>query len=171
MLFCRSQQGPIHHAPYRRLSAMLPCYVVLDLETTGGNALKFYASVRLDIRRVGSIKRGDEVVGSETRVKVVKNKVSPPFKVADFDILYGEGISRHGEIIEMGVLAKLIEKSGAWYSYNQEKIGQGKENVRAYLKEHTELAQLLEQKIRDEYLVKKTPMARVREVAAELVDE
>ncbi len=117
--------------------------------TTGGNALKFYASVRLDIRRVGSIKRGDEVVGSETRVKVVKNKVSPPFKVADFDILYGEGISRHGEIIEMGVLAKLIEKSGAWYAYKGEKIGQGKDNAREYLKEHPDVAQEIETKIRE----------------------
>ena len=116
--------------------------------TTGGNALKFYASVRLDIRRVGSIKRGDEVVGSETRVKVVKNKVAPPFKVADFDILYGEGISREGEIIEMGVLAKLVDKSGAWYAYQGEKIGQGKDNAREYLKAHPEVAQEIEAKIR-----------------------
>ncbi len=117
--------------------------------TTGGNALKFYASVRLDIRRVGSIKRGDEVVGSETRVKVVKNKVSPPFKVADFDILYGEGISREGEIIELGVLAKLIEKSGAWYAYRGEKIGQGKDNAREYLKTHPEIAREVEASIRE----------------------
>ena len=117
--------------------------------TTGGNALKFYASVRLDIRRVGSIKRGDEVIGSETRVKVVKNKVSPPFKVADFDILYGEGISREGEIIELGVLAKLIDKSGAWYAYQGEKIGQGKDNAREYLKAHPEVAQEIEGKIRE----------------------
>ncbi|MDA8416113.1 MAG: recombinase RecA [Betaproteobacteria bacterium] len=116
--------------------------------TTGGNALKFYASVRLDIRRVGSIKRGDEIVGNETRVKVVKNKVSPPFKVADFDILYGEGISREGEIIELGVLAKIIEKSGAWYAYNGDKIGQGKDNTRLYLREHPEVAQEIEAKIR-----------------------
>lgn len=116
--------------------------------TTGGNALKFYASVRLDIRRVGSIKRGDEIIGNETRVKVVKNKVSPPFKVADFDILYGEGISRHGEIIELGVLGKFVEKSGAWYAYNGEKIGQGKDNAREYLKEHPEVAQEIEAKIR-----------------------
>ncbi|MDE2624409.1 MAG: recombinase RecA [Betaproteobacteria bacterium] len=116
--------------------------------TTGGNALKFYASVRLDIRRVGSIKRGDEVIGSETRVKVVKNKVAPPFKVADFDILYGEGISREGEIIEMGVLAKFIDKSGAWYAYQGEKIGQGKDNAREYLKAHPEVAQEIEAKIR-----------------------
>jgi recombination protein RecA len=116
--------------------------------TTGGNALKFYASVRLDIRRVGAIKRGDEVIGSETRVKVVKNKVAPPFRVADFDILYGEGISRLGEIIEMGVTAKLIDKSGAWYAYKGEKIGQGKDNAREYLREHPEVAQEIEAKIR-----------------------
>ncbi|MXS85131.1 recombinase RecA [Nitrosomonas sp. HPC101] len=116
--------------------------------TTGGNALKFYASVRLDIRRTGSIKRGEEIVGNETRVKVVKNKVAPPFKQADFDILYGEGISRESEIIELGVLHKLIEKAGAWYSCNGEKIGQGRDNVRDYLKEHKELAREIEQKIR-----------------------
>lgn len=116
--------------------------------TTGGNALKFYASVRLDIRRTGSIKRGEEVVGNETRVRIVKNKVAPPFKQADFDILYGEGISRESEIIELGVLHKLIEKAGAWYSYNGEKIGQGKDNVRDYLKEHKEIAREIEQKIR-----------------------
>ncbi len=116
--------------------------------TTGGNALKFYASVRLDIRRTGSIKKGEEVIGNETRVKVVKNKVAPPFKQADFDILYGEGISRDSEIIELGVLHKLIDKSGAWYAYKGEKIGQGKDNVRDYLKEHKEIAQEIEQKIR-----------------------
>ena len=116
--------------------------------TTGGNALKFYASVRLDIRRTGSIKRGEEVVGSETRVKVVKNKVAPPFKQAEFDILYGEGISREGEIIELGVQHKLVEKSGAWYSYNGEKIGQGKDNARDYLKERPELAREIEARIR-----------------------
>lgn len=116
--------------------------------TTGGNALKFYASVRLDIRRTGSIKKGEEVIGNETRVKVVKNKVAPPFKQADFDILYGEGISRESEIIELGVLHKLIDKSGAWYAYNGEKIGQGKDNVREYLKEHKNIAQEIEQKIR-----------------------
>jgi len=116
--------------------------------TTGGNALKFYASVRLDIRRTGSIKRGDEIVGNETRVKIVKNKVAPPFKQADFDILYGEGISRESEIIELGVLHKLVEKAGAWYSYNGEKIGQGRDNVRDYLKEHKDMAREIEQKIR-----------------------
>jgi len=116
--------------------------------TTGGNALKFYASVRLDIRRTGSIKDGEETIGNETRVKVVKNKVAPPFKQADFDILYGEGISRESEIIELGVQHKLIDKSGAWYAYKGEKIGQGKDNVRTYLKEHKEMAQEIEQKIR-----------------------
>ena len=116
--------------------------------TTGGNALKFYASVRLDIRRTGAIKKGDEVIGSETRVKVVKNKVAPPFKQAEFDILYGEGISREGEIIEMGVNLKLVEKSGAWYSYKGEKIGQGKDNAREYLREHADIANEIDAKIR-----------------------
>jgi recombination protein RecA len=117
--------------------------------TTGGNALKFYASVRLDIRRIGSIKRGDEVVGNETRVKVVKNKVSPPFREALFDILYGEGISREGEIIELGVNHRIVEKSGAWYSYNGDRIGQGKDNAREFLREHPEIAHDIEGKIRD----------------------
>jgi recombination protein RecA len=116
--------------------------------TTGGNALKFYSSVRLDIRRIGSIKKGEEVVGSETRVKVVKNKVAPPFKQAEFDILYNEGISREGEIIELGVNNNIIEKSGAWFSYNKDRIGQGKDNARQFLKEHPEIAQEIEQKIR-----------------------
>jgi recombination protein RecA len=122
--------------------------------TTGGNALKFYASVRLDIRRITSIKKGDEVIGSETRVKVVKNKVAPPFKQAEFDILYGEGISREGEIIEIGVREGFIEKSGAWYSYGGNRIGQGKDNVRAYLKEHSETSREIEDKIRTKLLVK-----------------
>ncbi|MFA5243468.1 MAG: recombinase RecA [Sulfuricella sp.] len=117
--------------------------------TTGGNALKFYASVRLDIRRTGAIKKGDEVIGSETRVKVVKNKVAPPFKQAEFDILYGEGISREGEIIDMGVDHKFIEKSGAWYSYKGEKIGQGKDNVREYLKEHKDISAEIEARVRE----------------------
>ncbi len=117
--------------------------------TTGGNALKFYASVRLDIRRTGAIKKGDEIIGNETRVKVVKNKVAPPFKQAEFDILYGEGISRESEIIELGVAHKLIDKAGAWYAYNGDKIGQGKDNVREYLREHSEIAQEIEQKVRD----------------------
>jgi recombination protein RecA len=116
--------------------------------TTGGNALKFYASVRLDIRRTGAIKKGEEVIGNETKVKVVKNKVAPPFKQVNFDILYGEGISREGEIIDLGVHQGVIEKSGAWYSYGGNRIGQGKDNVRAFLKESTELAAEIEQKIR-----------------------
>jgi len=116
--------------------------------TTGGNALKFYASVRMDIRRTGAIKKGDEVIGNETRVKVVKNKVAPPFKEANFDILYGEGISREGEVIELGVLHKLVEKSGAWYAYNGEKIGQGKDNAREYLKNNPAIAAEIENKVR-----------------------
>jgi recombination protein RecA len=116
--------------------------------TTGGNALKFYSSVRLDIRRIGAIKKGDEVIGNQTRVKVVKNKVSPPFRQAEFEILYGEGISREGEIIEHGVNQGIIEKAGSWYSYGSDRIGQGKENVRAYLKEHTDIAAEIETKIR-----------------------
>ncbi|MDR1349786.1 MAG: recombinase RecA [Zoogloeaceae bacterium] len=116
--------------------------------TTGGNALKFYASVRLDIRRIGSIKKNDEVIGNETKVKVVKNKVAPPFKEAFFEILYGEGISRAGEIIELGVEHKLIDKSGAWYAYKGNKIGQGKENVREFLKAHVDIAQEVEAGIR-----------------------
>ncbi len=116
--------------------------------TTGGNALKFYASVRLDIRRIGGIKKGDQVVGNETKVKVVKNKVAPPFREVLFDIMYGEGISREGEIIDLGVAHKFIEKAGAWYSYNGEKIGQGKDNVREFLKNNPQKAQEIESKIR-----------------------
>ena len=116
--------------------------------TTGGNALKFYASVRIDIRRIGAIKKGEEVIGSETRAKVVKNKVAPPFRQAEFDILYGEGISREGEIIELGVLHKFIDKSGAWYSYGKDRIGQGKDNTREYLREHPEMAEEIEAKVR-----------------------
>jgi recombination protein RecA len=120
--------------------------------TTGGNALKFYASVRLDIRRTGSIKKGDEVIGSETKVKVVKNKVAPPFKQAEFDILYNEGISREGEIIDLGVNAGIVDKSGAWYSYDGNRIGQGKDNVRVYLKENPDLARAIEARIREKLL-------------------
>ncbi len=116
--------------------------------TTGGNALKFYSSIRLDIRRIGAIKKGDEILGNETRVKVVKNKVSPPFKQVEFDILYGQGISREGEIIDLGVKEKLIEKSGSWYSYNGTKIGQGKDNVRQYLIENSEIAETLMDQIK-----------------------
>ncbi len=118
--------------------------------TTGGNALKFYASVRIDIRRTGTIKKGDEAIGNETKVKVVKNKVAPPFKTAEFDILFGEGISREGEIIDMGVNARIIEKSGAWYAYNGEKIGQGRDNAREFLRENPDLAHEIENKIRTE---------------------
>jgi recombination protein RecA len=123
--------------------------------TTGGNALKFYASVRLDIRRIGSIKKGEEVIGSETRVKVVKNKVAPPFRLAEFEILYGEGISRAGEIIELGVQQNLVEKAGAWYSYKGKKIAQGKDGAREYLQQNPEVAAEIEQVLRDKLLPKK----------------
>ncbi len=122
--------------------------------TTGGNALKFYASVRLDIRRIGAIKKGDEIVGNQTRVKVVKNKMAPPFRQAEFEIIYGEGVSREGEIIDLGVQLGFINKAGAWYSYNDTKIGQGKENVRNYLKEHPEIAATVEKGIREQLLTK-----------------
>jgi recombination protein RecA len=117
--------------------------------TTGGNALKFYASVRLDIRRTGTIKKGDEAIGNETKVKVVKNKVASPFKTAEFDILFGEGISRHGEIIDMGVNAQILDKSGAWYAYNGEKIGQGRDNAREFLRENPDLSREIENKVRE----------------------
>jgi recombination protein RecA len=134
--------------------------------TTGGNALKFYASVRMDIRRIGSIKKGDEVVGSETRVKVVKNKVSPPFKQAEFDIMYGEGISREGEVLEIGVNLGVLEKSGAWYVYNGDRLGQGKDNARDFLKENPSLAREIEGKIREKAGVRK-PAPVAAEVPAE----
>jgi recombination protein RecA len=127
--------------------------------TTGGNALKFYSSVRLDIRRIGAIKKGDEILGNETRVKVVKNKVAPPFKQVEFDILYGEGISREGELIDMGVQANIVEKSGAWYSYDGNRIGQGKDNVRNFLKENTEVAADIEAKVREIMLPKKVKVS------------
>ncbi len=120
--------------------------------TTGGNALKFYSSVRLDIRRIGAIKKADEVIGNQTRVKVVKNKVAPPFRQAEFEILYGEGISREGEIIDLGVQCNLVDKSGAWYSYNGDRIGQGKENVRQYLRDHPDMAAEIEKGIRAKLL-------------------
>ena len=122
--------------------------------TTGGNALKFYASVRLDIRRIGAVKRGDEVIGSETRVKVVKNKVAPPFRQAEFEILYGEGTSREGELIELGVLHNMVDKAGAWYSYKGDRIGQGKDNVRMYLKENPAIANDIDMRLREKLLVK-----------------
>jgi recombination protein RecA len=118
--------------------------------TTGGNALKFYSSVRLDIRRTGAIKKGDEILGNETRVKVVKNKVAPPFKLAEFEIRYGEGISRYSEIIDLGVDAKIIEKAGAWYSYNGEKIGQGKDNAISFLKENEDIYNKIQDILLDE---------------------
>jgi recombination protein RecA len=124
--------------------------------TTGGNALKFYASVRLDIRRIGAIKKGDEVIGNDTRVKIVKNKVAPPFKEATFEILYGEGISREGEIIDHGVAHGFVDKAGAWYSYNGDRIGQGKDNVRNFLREHPEIAREIEDKIRAKLLLRAT---------------
>jgi len=136
--------------------------------TTGGNALKFYSSVRLDIRRIGAIKKGDEVVGSETRVKVVKNKVAPPFRQAEFDIIYNEGISREGEIIDLGVKGDIVDKAGAWYSYNGNRIGQGKDNVRNYLKENPALADEIEGKIRASALPSLISEAKETEETAEL---
>jgi recombination protein RecA len=133
--------------------------------TTGGNALKFYASVRLDIRRTGSIKSGDEVVGNETKVKVVKNKMAPPFKEAHFDIMYGEGVSREGEILDLGSDQKIVEKAGAWYSYNGERIGQGKDNARAFLREHPDLAREIENKVREALGVKELAEVVEREPA------
>ena len=133
--------------------------------TTGGNALKFYASVRLDIRRIGAIKKGDEVIGNQTRVKVVKNKVSPPFKQAEFEILYGEGISREGEIIDHGVEQGIIDKAGSWYSYGTDRIGQGKENVRVYLKSNPEIAADIEARIRAT-LMPPTEIAETEEAPA-----
>lgn len=134
--------------------------------TTGGNALKFYSSVRLDIRRTGSIKSGDEVIGNETRVKVVKNKIAPPFKEAHFDILYGEGTSREGEILDLGSDAKIVDKAGAWYSYNGERIGQGKDNARNYLRERPELAREIENKVRAALNVPELPPAADQKVNA-----
>ena len=136
--------------------------------TTGGNALKFYASVRLDIRRIGAIKKGDEVVGNETRVKVVKNKVAPPFRQAEFEILYGEGISREGELIELGVKHGFIDKAGAWYSYQGDRIGQGKENVRQFLKDNPDIAKAIDGQVRAELLVKLRPAPAGQEDLAEL---
>ena len=133
--------------------------------TTGGNALKFYASVRIDIRRIGSIKKGDEVIGNETKVKVVKNKVAPPFKDATFDILYGEGISRLGEIIDLGVQTKIVDKAGAWYSYSGEKIGQGRDNTREFLRENPDLAREIENKIREQLGIVLLPAAAAKDGA------
>ncbi len=136
--------------------------------TTGGNALKFYASVRLDIRRIGAVKKGEEIIGSETRVKVVKNKVAPPFRQCEFEILYGEGTSREGEIIELGVAQNLIDKSGAWYSYNGDRIGQGKENVRQFLRDNPAIANEIDKQLRERLLV---PAGRPAAAAEEALEE
>ena len=136
--------------------------------TTGGNALKFYASVRLDIRRIGSIKKGEEIIGNETRVKVVKNKVASPFKTAEFDILYGEGISRLGEVLDLGVAGHIVEKSGAWYAFNGEKIGQGRDNSREFLKENPELAIEIENKVRESLGI---PLVQVNAEAGDKADK
>jgi recombination protein RecA len=135
--------------------------------TTGGNALKFYASVRLDIRRIGAVKSGDEIVGNETRVKVVKNKIAPPFKQTEFQILYGEGINSYGELIDLGVQNKMVEKAGAWYSYNGEKIGQGKANATIYLKEHPEMAKDIDTRLREMFLSKKEESKNAEEQLAD----
>tara|TARA_B100000953_G_scaffold73263_1_gene59156 strand:+ start:307 stop:1368 length:1062 start_codon:yes stop_codon:yes gene_type:complete len=135
--------------------------------TTGGNALKFYSSVRLDIRRIGAIKKGEEVVGNETRVKVVKNKIAPPFKQAEFGILYNEGISREGEIVDLGVKEGLIDKAGAWYSYKDDRIGQGKDNVRIFLKENPEISQEIEEQIRAKLL----PSVPAEDITEEIEEE
>ncbi|MDH5634145.1 MAG: recombinase RecA [Gammaproteobacteria bacterium] len=139
--------------------------------TTGGNALKFYASVRLDIRRIGAIKKGDEVVGNQTRVKVVKNKVAPPFKQCEFDILYGEGISKEGELIDMGVDQEIVQKSGAWYSYGGDRIGQGKDNVRNFLKENPAIAADIESQIRAKLALNPTAMSSKASDDAEIEDD
>jgi len=135
--------------------------------TTGGNALKFYSSIRLDIRRIGALKKGDEIIGNQTRVKVVKNKMAPPFKQAEFEILYGEGISREGEIIELGVKCNMIDKSGAWYSYNGDRIGQGKENVRQFLKDNPAMAAEIETRLRKELLPGSSTPASEDDVSAD----
>jgi recombination protein RecA len=139
--------------------------------TTGGNALKFYASVRIDIRRTGTIKKGDEAIGNETKVKVVKNKVAPPFKTAEFDILFGEGISREGEIIDMGVNAHIIEKSGAWYAYQGEKIGQGRDNAREFLRENPALSTEIENKVRESLGISLMPVAELEKAKGKKADK
>ena len=136
--------------------------------TTGGNALKFYCSVRMDIRRIGAIKRGDEIVGNETRVKVIKNKMAPPFRQTEFEILYGEGVSREGELIDLGVQNGLVDKAGAWYSYNGDRIGQGKENVRKHMLENPEMANEIDTKLREMLLIKTAPKETESEVDEEI---
>jgi recombination protein RecA len=131
--------------------------------TTGGNALKFYSSVRLDIRRIGAIKEGQDVVGNRTRVKVVKNKMAPPFKEVEFDIMYGEGISREGDILDLAVESQIVEKSGAWFSFDGERIGQGRENSKAFLKEHPEIKKKLEHKILERFGLAKKPKEKEKE--------
>ena len=135
--------------------------------TTGGNALKFYASVRLDIRRIGAVKNGDEIVGNETRVKVVKNKIAPPFKQVEFQILYGEGINNLGELIDLGVQNKMVEKAGAWYSYNGERIGQGKANATKFLKENPDMANEIDSRLREIFLAKKVEGENTEEAVTE----
>jgi recombination protein RecA len=139
--------------------------------TTGGNALKFYASVRLDIRRIGSIKKGEEVIGNETKVKVVKNKVAAPFKTAEFDILYGEGISRLGEVLDLGVASNVVEKSGAWFAYKGEKIGQGRDNSREFLKENPDLAFEIENKVREHLGIPLLPSSAASSAASSAPEE
>jgi len=141
--------------------------------TTGGNALKFYSSVRMDIRRIGAIKKGDEVIGNDTRVKIVKNKVAPPFKQAEFEILYGEGVSREGEIIGLGVAQGIIEKSGSWYSYGSDRIGQGKDNVRQYLKDNPDVANEIEARIRAVAFPENAPVAeeKIDKATGEILSE
>ena len=139
--------------------------------TTGGNALKFYSSVRLDIRRIGAVKKGDEILGNQTRVKVVKNKVAPPFQNCEFDILYNEGISKEGELIDMGVEHKIVDKSGAWYSYNGERIGQGRDNVREFLREHPETADEIETLVRGKMGLKAVGASSAKDAAEDEVEE
>jgi recombination protein RecA len=139
--------------------------------TTGGNALKFYASQRLDIRRIGAIKNGDQVVGSRTRVKVVKNKVAPPFKEVEFDIMYGTGISREGDLIDLAAQENIIEKSGAWYSFNGDRIGQGRENAKEYLREHPEVTRVIEQRVLEKFGIGKPALAVAEAPAEEAPEE
>ena len=139
--------------------------------TTGGNALKFYASVRLDIRRIGAIKKGEEVIGNQTRVKVVKNKLAPPFRQCEFDIIYNEGISKEGELIDIGAEKEIVEKTGAWYSFNKERIGQGKDNARQFLKDNPDVAREIEKRIREKILAAAGQTAVVDETEEAVAEE